>query len=71
MEARATEDREREAPSKLELSCPRCGYGVLRTTPPERCPMCQAENAWIHTPPRASTAGVTSRTSRVSMRPLR
>lgn len=35
-----------EAPGKLDLSCTRCGYGVLRSTPPERCPMCQAENAW-------------------------
>jgi CheY-like chemotaxis protein len=35
-----------EAPDKLELSCTRCGYGVLRSTPPERCPMCHAEKAW-------------------------
>ena len=32
---------------KLELSCSGCGYGVVRSIPPARCPMCQAENAWI------------------------
>jgi CheY-like chemotaxis protein len=40
---------------KLNLRCTRCGYGVLRSRPPERCPMCQTENAWIYAPPPAST----------------
>jgi rubrerythrin len=38
---------------KLNLRCLRCGYGVLRPAPPERCPMCQAESAWI----RAASRG--------------
>jgi rubrerythrin len=42
-----------DAPRKLDLSCTRCGYGVLRSTPPERCPMCQAENAWSRSLPGA------------------
>lgn len=32
---------------KRSLVCTLCGYGVFRSVPPERCPMCQAENAWI------------------------
>lgn len=32
---------------KLNLSCPECGYGAVRSVPPERCPMCQAEDAWV------------------------
>ena len=43
-------------PSKLNLRCSGCGYGVLRSTPPQRCPMCQAENAWLRGPSRASAA---------------
>jgi CheY-like chemotaxis protein len=39
-----------EAPHKLDLSCSSCGYGVLRSTPPARCPMCQAENSWVVLP---------------------
>lgn len=41
---------------KLNLRCTRCGYGALRSSAPERCPMCQAENAWIHAPRRSSRA---------------
>ena len=40
---------------KRSLVCTLCGYGVFRSAPPERCPMCQAENAWIHAPRRSST----------------
>lgn len=40
------ERRPPDAARKLNLSCTRCGYGILRSTPPERCPMCRAENAW-------------------------
>ena len=36
-----------ETRGKLNLTCPRCGYGAVRSRPPERCPMCQAENAWV------------------------
>jgi rubrerythrin len=35
---------------KLSLECTSCGYGVSRSTPPERCPMCQSADAWVHTP---------------------
>jgi rubrerythrin len=48
------------APDKITLSCTRCGYGVLRPTPPERCPMCQSANAWIVSS-RRPTAPVLSR----------
>jgi CheY-like chemotaxis protein len=30
------------------LECSSCGYGIACSTPPARCPMCQAEGAWIH-----------------------
>jgi rubrerythrin len=42
-------------PGKLDLTCTGCGYGVLRSTPPQRCPMCQAENAWILSASQLST----------------
>ena len=29
------------------LECSSCCYGIARTTPPERCPMCQAVDEWI------------------------
>lgn len=35
---------------KRDFACEACGYGVFREAPPERCPMCQAEDAWIHAP---------------------
>lgn len=35
---------------KLSLECSVCGYGVSCSAPPERCPMCQHERTWIHTP---------------------
>jgi CheY-like chemotaxis protein len=43
---------------KLDFSCTSCGYGIWRSTPPHRCPMCQAENAWMPSAPQASTAVV-------------
>lgn len=39
---------------KRSLVCAACGYGILRPTPPGRCPMCQAENAWIDAPSPSS-----------------
>lgn len=39
----STSGRER---TKRNLVCGACGYGALRVTAPDRCPMCQAENAW-------------------------
>jgi len=44
-----------EAPEKHSLVCTMCGYGVFREAPPERCPMCQAENAWVYSPVRSLT----------------
>lgn len=35
---------------KLSLECTACGYGVARSTPPERCPMCHRQAAWLYTP---------------------
>jgi CheY-like chemotaxis protein len=40
--------------TKRSLVCTLCGYGVFRAEPPGRCPMCQAENAWLHAPARSS-----------------
>jgi rubrerythrin len=31
------------------FKCSVCGYGVARSTPPERCPMCHNEGAWVDT----------------------
>lgn len=33
---------------KRSLTCSACGYGVARSAPPERCPMCQREDTWVH-----------------------
>jgi len=44
-------DLPRGEPYKLDLSCATCGYGVMRSAPPDRCPMCQAENAWTQLAP--------------------
>jgi rubrerythrin len=44
---------ERDPPGrgpKRDFACEACGYGVFRNAPPERCPMCHTENAWIHAP---------------------
>jgi CheY-like chemotaxis protein len=38
----------RTAPTR-DLECSVCGYGVVRSAPPERCPMCQTEGQWVHT----------------------
>jgi rubrerythrin len=56
-------DVPRAEPRKLDLSCAECGYGVLRSTPPERCPMCQTETAWI-----GMTPAEADRTVRLSLR---
>jgi rubrerythrin len=32
----------------LSLLCSQCGYGVARSLPPARCPMCQARgHSWL------------------------
>lgn len=35
---------------KRSFVCGACGYGALRVGAPERCPMCQAEDAWVPAP---------------------
>ena len=41
---------------KRGLECCACGYGIARSVPPERCPMCQREDTWILSPRRPYTA---------------
>jgi CheY-like chemotaxis protein len=36
-----------DEPKKRSFVCGACGYGALRQTAPNRCPMCHAEHAWI------------------------
>lgn len=43
LEARSAID----APRKRSFVCGSCGYGAFRAAAPDRCPVCQAENAWI------------------------
>lgn len=38
---------EPEVPHKRDLVCGACGYGIMRASAPDQCPMCQAEGAWI------------------------
>jgi CheY-like chemotaxis protein len=43
----------RRAPGeKLAFACRTCGYGVARSAPPDRCPMCHGTDTWIPTPLR-------------------
>jgi CheY-like chemotaxis protein len=39
---------------RLDLTCSKCGYGIVSRKPPERCPMCHVDAAWIE--PRSSPA---------------
>lgn len=39
---------EPHALQQRNLECSACGYGIARAVPPERCPMCQREDPWIH-----------------------
>ena len=32
---------------RLDLTCSMCGYGIVSRKPPERCPMCHVDAAWI------------------------
>jgi CheY-like chemotaxis protein len=47
-------------PRKHDLVCGACGYGIMRATPPDQCPMCQAENAWVLAVSRLSIPVLTS-----------
>jgi CheY-like chemotaxis protein len=42
-------------PGKRSFVCCACGYGALRAGAPDRCPMCQAEHAWVEAPWRPSS----------------
>jgi CheY-like chemotaxis protein len=61
LEAQAREVRDTPRGRMLTLRCTTCGYGAARPEPPERCPMCQGEGTWIHTP---SARPVSSRSAR-------
>jgi rubrerythrin len=43
-------------PTKLELICSACGYGVIRHTAPTRCPMCHTRASWIEARRRTALA---------------
>ena len=45
---------------RRSLECSACGYGICCSRAPERCPMCQAEDGWIHATGRRP-AGTSSR----------
>jgi hypothetical protein len=48
-------DSELQVAQKRSLVCGGCGYGILRAAPPDRCPMCQAEDAWVDARPLSLT----------------
>jgi CheY-like chemotaxis protein len=37
-------------PQRRSLECSSCGYGICCSRAPERCPMCHAQDGWIHAP---------------------
>lgn len=39
-----------EQAQKHSLICASCGYGVRRSAPPRRCPMCHTEDRWLRGP---------------------
>jgi CheY-like chemotaxis protein len=39
------------------LRCTVCGYGAVRSTPPDRCPLCQSAGRWARERPRALASG--------------
>jgi CheY-like chemotaxis protein len=44
--ARSRAQRPTRMPTR-DLSCVRCGYGVVTGSPPPRCPMCNGETDWV------------------------
>jgi CheY-like chemotaxis protein len=56
-------DHSRTQPlEKPVLACSSCRYGIACTRPPQRCPMCEAQDSWIRAPWRpfrhASSVGL-------------
>jgi rubrerythrin len=49
---------------KLDLCCSACGYGIVRRTPPERCPMCGGTETWDERPATARSASQHERLAR-------
>jgi CheY-like chemotaxis protein len=45
---------------RRDLSCCRCGYGIVSREPPERCPMCDRATTWDATMPDAAEDGYRS-----------
>jgi rubrerythrin len=43
-------DERRHDDPRVALACSVCGYGIALASPPDRCPMCQQEDTWIHRP---------------------
>ena len=50
-----------QVPRKRSLVCVACGYGIFRATAPDRCPMCQVENAWVEARPPSRVVPLASR----------
>jgi CheY-like chemotaxis protein len=50
---------EAQLPRKRSLVCAACGYGIVRATPPGRCPMCRAEHAWVDAQAQSSLVALT------------
>jgi CheY-like chemotaxis protein len=57
LEAESRLYRERpELRRRRSLRCSACGYGIVRATLPERCPMCRREQTWVPAPRRPFSA---------------
>jgi rubrerythrin len=57
--AAAVDDQIRSlAAQRLDLSCSRCGYGIVSREPPERCPMCGATPVWVEPSPPSQQAAL-------------
>jgi rubrerythrin len=48
-------DSEPQLAPKRSLVSGGCGYGIFRAAPPDQCPMCQAEDAWVDARPLSLT----------------
>jgi CheY-like chemotaxis protein len=41
----------RQQPQRFSLVCAGCGYGICRSDPPDRCPMCRSGDGWLRKSP--------------------